>query len=423
MQVESRSRSDRVKLVHITTVPVSLRFVSGQVGYMKARGFAIHAISSPGEELDAFGGREEIPVYAVDLPRRITPVRDLGAVWRIYRRLRQIGPQVVHSHTPKGGLLGMIAASLARVPVRVYHMRGLLVPTATGPKRALLRAVERTACALADQVICVSHSVRDVAVAERLCPPDKIKVLLGGSGNGVDAAGRFNPHRLTPDVRLRTRLAHGIPPDALVAGFIGRIVRDKGVAEMVDAWRTLRAEFPNLHLLVIGPFEPQDPVSPAVEGTLRTDPRVHLVGVEWDTPPLYAAMDVVLLPTYREGFPNVPLEAASMELPVVATRIPGCVDAVEEGVTGVLVPPRNGAALEAAVRGYLQNSDLRRRHGLAGRERALKKFRQEAIWEAIYQEYLQLLTSRGFPVDSVFRTKLERTTDQSSFRGPNADQC
>jgi glycosyltransferase involved in cell wall biosynthesis len=270
--------------------------------------------------------------------------------------------------------------------------------TATGYKRWLLWWSEKIACTLAHQVFCVSHSLREVAIAENLCPADKIKVLLGGSSNGVDATTRFNSSSLPSDTRQEIRKKYGIPDHAIVVGFVGRIVRDKGIEELAAAWKILREEFLDVHLLVVGPFEPQDPVSKNVEDLLKSDPRIHLVGMDWDTPPLYAAMDILTLPTYREGFPNTPLEAAAMQLPVVATRIPGCIDAVQDNVTGLLIPPRNAEALTEAIRLYLQHPELRARHGKAGRDRVVLSFRQEAIWEALYQEYIKLIKAKGLSI-------------------------
>jgi glycosyltransferase involved in cell wall biosynthesis len=384
-----------ITLLHITTVPTSLTFFRGQVAYMKRQGFRVHALSSPGADLDDFADREGVEVHAVEMPRRITPLRDLRAVVGILREMSRVRPAIVHAHTPKGGLLGMIAAAAHRAPVRIYHIRGLPLLGARGMKRRLLWATEWLACRLAHQVLCVSHSVRAEAVDAGICPPEKIAVLGGGSGNGVDATGRFDPDRLDDRLRAETRARLGIPRDSVVLGFVGRIVRDKGIVELTEAWRELRDRYPHLRLLMIGPFEPQDPVPPEIGRLLREDPRVHLAGMDWNTPPLYAAMDLVALPTYREGFPNVPLEAAAMRLPVVATSIPGCVDAVADGVTGLLVPPRDPAALRTALARYLDDPELRLLHGAAGRERVLREFRQEAIWEALCGEYRALLEERG----------------------------
>ena len=164
-----------------------------------------------------------------------------------------------------------------------------------------------------------------------------------------------------------------------------------------DAWRTLSSEFPDAYLLVVGPFEARDALPPDVVERLRGDARVRLVGPRDDTPQLFSAMDVVALPTYREGFPNVPLEAAAMARPVVATTVPGCTDAVADGVTGSLVPPRDAAALATALRAYLVDPELRAQHGRAGRERVLREFRQEAVWGAIEREYERLLAVHVAP--------------------------
>ncbi len=387
----------KVTLLHITTVPESLGFLTGQVSYMKRRGFEVHALSSPGEFLAQFAEAEQVSVHEVKMPRRITPFHDLLSIFRLWQCLCQIRPQIVHAHTPKGGLLGTISAWLTGVPIRIYHIHGLPLMTATGYKRWLLWWSEKISCLLASQVFCVSHSIREVAVSKGLCSTAKVKVMLGGSINGVDATIKFNPLHTTT-LRQETRKKYGIHADALVVGFVGRIVCDKGIAELAAAWKILREEFPNLHLLMVGRFESQDPVSSDVEDLLKSDRRIHLVGMDWNTPPLYAAMDILTLPTYREGFPNTPLEAAAMQLPVVATRIPGCIDAVQENVTGLLVPPRDAEALTEAIRSYLQHPELRDQHGKAGRDRVVHNFRQEAIWEALYQEYIRLSKVKGLSI-------------------------
>jgi glycosyltransferase involved in cell wall biosynthesis len=376
------------RLLHLTTIPTTLGFLRGQAAGLRGRGIEVHALSSPGTDLFRFARDERVTVHAVQMARRIAPLRDLLALWRVWRALREIRPAVVDAHTPKAGLIGMLAAALARTPVRIYHMHGLRFVTTRGWKRRLLRVTERISCALADRVLAVSPSVRALAVRERLCPPARLKVLLQGSICGVDAVGRFTPQ--SEPSRSATRSALGIPRDALVLGFVGRLARDKGMVELAGAWGDLRSD-PRLHLLLVGELDAADAPPPFIMETLRTDPRVHQAGHVPDTVPLYAAMDIVALPTYREGLPQIAIEAAAMELPVVATMACGCVDAVEDGITGTLVAPRDTGALVRAVRTYLADPALRARHGAAARRRALERFSPAALWAALASEYEELL--------------------------------
>jgi glycosyltransferase involved in cell wall biosynthesis len=379
-----------IRLVHITTVPMSLTFLRGQIAHMKQRGYEIIAVSSPGAELEHFGREQDIEVVGVDMPRAITPLRDARALTELTAVLRRLHPTIVHAHTPKGGLLGMLGASLAKVPVRIYHMRGLPMMTAHGARRRLLSWTERVSCHAAHQVIAVSSSLKDIAIAERLCPRAKITTLAAGSGNGIDAT-RFDRRSVDGSARLATRARYDIPDDAIVIGFVGRIVQDKGVVELLDAVEMLFSEFPTLHVLLVGMLEERDAVPTGVRHALEAHPRIHWRGEDWNTPPLYAAMDVVALPTYREGFPNVPLEAAAMMLPVVATDIPGCRDAIAHEQTGILVPPRDATALAGALRRYLGDEALRSRHGEAARARVLDEFRQEVIWNELDHTYRDLI--------------------------------
>jgi len=385
------ARRRAATVVHVTTVPLSLEtHLSGQIGYVRRRGFAVHVISSPGPELEAFATSEHVTVHAIPMARAITPARDLVAVFRLWRTLRRIRPDIVHSHTPKGGLLGMVAATLAAAPARIYHIRGLPFVTATGLRRRLLRWTELASCSLAHRVLAVSHSMREIAVGEGLCRADKLRVILGGSGNGVDSDGRFTPP--TRDARRAARDSLGLPADAVVVGFIGRLSREKGVRELTEAWRGLRDREQTARLLVVGWVEGQDAESAQAVKALRSDPRVHFTGPVKDTVPFYAAMDVVALPTYREGFPNVALEAAAMALPIVATSVPGCVDAVQDGVTGLLVPPRDPESLSRALHRYASDPALRAAHGQAARRRTVSQFRREAIWQGIADQYDDLLS-------------------------------
>jgi lipopolysaccharide/colanic/teichoic acid biosynthesis glycosyltransferase/glycosyltransferase involved in cell wall biosynthesis len=380
-------------VTHITTVAMTLLFLRGQARFMRSRGFEFDVVSSPGDHQDEFASSERVRAYGVPMERRIAPARDLGAVFMLVRVLLRTRPAIVHAYTPKAGLLGMMAATVCRVPLRVYEMYGLPLTTATGATRWLLWLSECVACALAHEVICCSESLRQLTLANRICRPSKAQVIANGSAGGVDAVCRFNPSSVPTEEAAAVRRDFGIASDAVVIGFVGRLVPDKGVSELAAAWQSLRAEFPAVHLLLVGPFEDAS-LPHETRRVLEEDPRVHLTGPDWNTPRLFAAMDVVCLPSYREGFPVVCLEAAAMAKPVVATRVTGCVDAVADGLTGTLVPARNSDALSTALRDYVSDPELRRRHGSAGRARMLADFAPERTWAGIADVYTRALRAR-----------------------------
>lgn len=274
---------DSIDLVHINTEALSWLFFVGQGAFMKARGIQFHAISSPGEYLDTFAASEGVTVHPVDISRAITPLKDIRSMYCLWRRLCRIRPAIVEAHTSKAGILGMIAGWMARIPIRIYHNHGMALLSETGAKRMLLWWSERVACLLAHEVIYVAESVRDAAVQEGLCPPRKARVI--SSINGLDAAVRFNPGNVPPNARSEVRRLHGIPDDALVVGFVGRIFWVKGVAELVSAWNDVSRRFGASHLLVVGAVDSRLPAPPEVVEQLQSDPRIHLTGYIEDMPP------------------------------------------------------------------------------------------------------------------------------------------
>jgi glycosyltransferase involved in cell wall biosynthesis len=240
--------------------------------------------------------------------------------------------------------------------------------------------------------------MRVVAIACDLCPPIKVRVLGAGSVSGVDLR-RFSPARAPAAFREEVRRQFGIPADATVITFVGRIVRDKGIVELAAAWSQLRCQFPGLWLLICGAAESEDPVPQVTLNTLHSDPRVRCTGAfVQDVFPVFAATDICVLPSYREGLGNVVLESAAMGIPTVATRIPGCIDAVVDGVTGLLVEPRCPEALAAAIAKLAADTALRQKLGDAARRRVERAFSQVQVSEAILSEYKRLLGERGSSV-------------------------
>jgi glycosyltransferase involved in cell wall biosynthesis len=383
------------RLVYIVTHPIAARkLLSGQLAYMRQRGFDVTVIASPGEDLDFVAQREQVRTIALPMEREIRPLKDLWAWLRMVRILRRLKPDVVNASTAKAALLGMTAAVVAGVPVRMYLLRGLRLETTQGIKRRILAWTERITAACAHRIVAISASLRDAYIAQQFAAPEKVTVFQHGSSNGI-AGENFV---LTTKLRQnggRLRQQYEIADDAPVIGFVGRFVRDKGIVELLAAFDRVLQRLPQTRLLMVGDFEAGDPVPQECIQRLRDDPRIVLAGFQHDLRPFYAMMDVLAFPTHREGFGNVAVEAAAAELPVVGFKVTGVKDAVVDGVTGTLVAPRDATALADAMLRYLEHPDLRRAHGQAGRERALRDFRREPIWEAYEAEYRRLLAARG----------------------------
>ena len=390
------------KVVHVTTVAMTLPFLRGLFQHLATRGIAVHAVAAGEPFLDALGAETGITCHAIPFTRSISPLADIRALWLLYRLFLRLRPDVVHAHTPKAGVLATMAARVARVPVIVYTIHGLPFTTASGLRRRLFKACEKMSCRCADRVLCVSQSMLVTAHTERLADPAKLAVLCEGSVGGVDAAERFDPAQYVEQGRA-WRERHHLESDAVVVTFIGRLTRDKGLLELYEAWHIVRDRYPHARLVVVGPLESSESQIRHVVDKFAGDETVRVIGLDWDIPPILAASDVLCLPTYREGFPVTVLEAAAMAVPVVATAVPGCTDALVDGVTGALVPPRDPAELAAALGVYIEHPNLRASHGTAARRRVQELFRPEPILDATMALYCELLKVRPAPYARAFK--------------------
>ena len=397
------------KLIRVTTVPTTLQtFCSGLLRELSHEGFEVAAISSaytPGRqhgevtELEAYGEQEGIRTIEVPMERQISPVRDLKSLWRMWRVLRREKPDMVHSMTPKAGLITMLAAWLARVPVRIHTFTGLVFPTATGLKRRILMTTDWLTCACATHVIPEGEGVKADLLNNGITRKP-IKVLGYGNIKGIDL-DYYNREAVVDNAQCtmhNAQLQDGTCPPSPLKGecegftfvFVGRIVRDKGINELVGAFKRLHDEFPEVRLVLVGPFEDTlDPVSPETKTEIDSNPGIEAVGGQRDVRPFYAAADALVFPSYREGFPNVVIEAGAMELPSIVTDINGSREIIIEGRNGTIVPPRDEEALYQAMRHWVTHRDEVDRMAAEARPLVASRFEQGYVRQCLKDFYNQ----------------------------------
>ncbi|MDR7549006.1 MAG: glycosyltransferase family 4 protein [Armatimonadota bacterium] len=391
----------RVRLAHLTTVDLSLRFLlCDQLKGFAREGFEVVAISAPGPwtaDLER-DGVKHIPVPS--LRRRWAPLADLDAFVRLVRTLRQHRPTIVHTHTPKARVLGRLAARVAGVPIVVNTFHGLYGMEGSALRRGFFLWLERAAARWSDFEF--SQSLEDLATlrAARVVDPERSAYL----GNGVNL-DVFDPDRID-GAAVRRQL--GLDRQAVVVGTVGRLVWEKGYREVFALAEALTAGEPGAVVLVVGPHEPGkgDAVPAAVLDDLQRRGVVRFLGMRTDMPPLYAAMDIFVLASYREGFPRAAVEAAAMGLPLVLTDIRGCREVVRDGQNGFLVPARNAPRLIEAVRRLLHDRDQRVRFGRESRRRALEEFDERRVIATTLGVYRRLLQEkRGLAAIAVSETR------------------
>jgi len=382
-----------LKLVRITTVPISLDLLlRGQLKFMKEQGFEVLTASADGPEIPVFIKREGVAHKIFPLTRKITPFIDMKAVVSLKNWLKDVNPDIVHTHTPKAGLIGMMAALWAGVPHRLHTVAGMPLMEETGAKRKILEAAERVTYACATNVYPNSFNLKSFIEENITVDSDKLKVIGRGSSNGIDTDFFSSKSGIRKSAET-LRKGLGIRETDIVFCFVGRIVKDKGINELVRAFAELKKEISNIHLVLVGPFEDDlDPVAPATKDTIQTDKRIHSVGFQEDIRPYLAISDVFTFPSYREGFPNVVLQAACMELPLIVSDINGCNEIVDHDETGLIIPPKDGKSLFEAMHILATDADRRERLGREARKSVVKNYSQNAIWTALLEEYRSLLS-------------------------------
>ena len=375
------------KLIRITTVPSSLKILlRGQLRFMSSY-YDVTAISSEKDYLENVGKIENVDTFTLEMTRKITPLQDLQSVLKLYAYLKKTKPFIVHTHTPKAGIVGMFAAKLAGVPHRLHTVAGLPLLEATGMKRKILDSVEKMTYGFATKVYPNSFGLLKIINDNNYCSAQKLKVLANGSSNGIDT-DHFSPQHFPEVENIILRKLLLIEATDFVFVFVGRLVRDKGINEMTAAFSKLQKEIPAIKLLLVGDFENDlDPVSDGTLHELKNNSAIISTGFKDDVRPYFAIADALVFPSYREGFPNVVLQAGAMGLPCIVSNINGCNEIIEEKTNGLIIPVKNKIAVYGAMKLLVQDGELRLKMQHNARPMIVSRFEQKVVWEAILEEY------------------------------------
>lgn len=411
------------KLIRITTVPISLKvLLKGQLNFMSNNGFEVVAVSSDAKSLQEVQETEKVAVETVEMTRTISPVKDLKALWYFYRLCKKEKPMMVHSHTPKAGIVGMLGAKLAGVPIRLHTVAGLPLMEATGTKRKVLDVVEKLTYASATKVYPNSKGLYDFILENKYTTKDKLKVIGNGSSNGIDT--KFYAKVQIPfEQQEKLKQELGIEVNDFVFIFVGRLVGDKGINELVAAFKELETRNQKLEtrdrevgvslvsspqfavpspqftvpskvpkLLLVGPLESElDPLKPETFKEVETNPNIISVGFQKDVRPYFAIANALVFPSYREGFPNVVMQAGAMELPSIVSDINGCNEIVVEGENGIIIPVKNVEAIQKTMQKMMEDKEYYSKLKENARPMIQSRYEQQVVWNALLEEYNTLI--------------------------------
>lgn len=361
-------------------------FLGEQLRFFKSRGYKEYIACSSSNELSGYAEQMGFNYIEVPICRSISPINDLKAIFKIAKYIKKNNIDIVTGHTPKGAIIAMTAAWIRRVDKRIYFRHGLVFETSHGFKRWLLVTIDRLASALSTVIVNVSPSVMDKSIKYKLGTERKNKILGNGTCNGIDI-DRFSRKNIDIAKVNILKNKYGINDCDFVIGFTGRLVRDKGIIELIDAFNHLHTENRNIKLLLVGMLEERDALPKATVDEIRNNKDIIDIGYVpyTDINLYYSLMNIFVLPSYREGFPTSVLEASSMGIPVLTTRETGCIDSIVDGETGLFIS-HNSDSIYNAIKYLMNNTEVCRRLGNAGQTMVKTKFAQEYIWKEIEEK-------------------------------------
>ncbi|ATA68463.1 glycosyltransferase family 1 protein [Capnocytophaga cynodegmi] len=356
---------------------------------MSKQGFEVIGVSSKGQELQDVQNEEHIKTIELEMTRSISPIQDLISLYNFYSICKKEKPLIVHSHTPKAGIVGMLGAKLAKVPIRLHTVAGLPLMETAGLKRKILDFVEKLTYKCSTKIYPNSKGLYDFILENKYTTKEKLKVIANGSSNGINSSF-FSPSQVSEEQKTELKQQLGIKPNDFVFIFVGRLVGDKGINELIDAFSYLNIH--NTKLLLVGTIERElDPLKEKTIKEIETNPSIISVGFQKDVRPYFAISNALVFPSYREGFPNVVMQAGAMELPCIVSNINGCNEIIIEGKNGMIVPVKNIEQLREKMSILSQNKNLYEQLRLNSRKTIIERYEQTVIWQEILNEYNQLM--------------------------------
>lgn len=375
-------------ILHVVNIYFVLPYFLGeQLDYFREKGYNEHIICSPAKELNPYSIEKRFSFKEIPITRSYSVFKDIKAVKSVCSYIKNNNIDIVVGHTPKGAIIAMLAAKIMKVPTRIYFRHGLVYETSKGLKRFVLKSIDKMASTFATKVVSVSPSVAKKSIEDKLNHSSKQIILNKGTCNGIDIK-RFNKNNIELFIINQLKIKYQIKEEYVI-GYVGRLVKDKGIIELTESFELLYQLYPKVKLLLVGMFEERDALPLHIVQKIQEHPNIILTDYvdNRDIHNYYALMDVFVLPSYREGFPTSVLEASSMSLPIITTQVTGCIDSIIDNWTGVFVG-NNVESLFSALRRLYENSDLAKKLGENGRLFVEENFAQEKIWleiEKLYQ--------------------------------------
>ena len=375
------------KILQVFSVPISLRFLEGQTLFWQNHGFDIHVACSDGVEVVPFCLKNKATFHVIPFVRNLYIFEIFRCVASINKLLKTLSPQIIHANTPFASYITIFVAKFHSIPVRIYEVHGLPLETASGLMKPILWFLEKITCCFATKVIAVSPSLKALMISKKLINPNKIEVMNLGSCNGVDSDFKFNPSKLVKNDISFLKDKYKLNSVQNIVGFIGRLTYEKGIHELYEAWQLTKTNFPNSKLLIIGSNDERRPLSKFWLGRLTTDSSIICVEHAEDIENYYALIDFLVLPSHREGFGNVILEAASMKKSAIVSYVTGLKDAIIENETGMFFDCKDSSDLSKKILFYLENPEIVQKHGISARKRVQTDFKPTDIWERKLETY------------------------------------